>query len=390
MGARDVEFVVVGAGVLGLSAAWSLARRGREVVVCERATVGHGGSGSKGSARIFRLGYDEPGYVRLALTAERLWRRLEAESGTAILTTTGQVTFGDDLEVLTRSLAEAGAPYELLGHREVTERFPVLSVPGPAVWEPSSGVIAADRCLAALRQGIEVRQRTRVMGIDDDGRRVRVVVQSEEGRDELRASAVIVCAGPWTGPLLSGGGVGLRALATMEQVAYLAPATGVDGVSVDEVPVFVERRDPWFYGLPVRSEGLVKISLHGAGPAVVLDHLDGDEGDEGPDPELVAELNAAARRVLRGLAAEPAVTERCLYDNTADGDFVVDRRGRVVVGSGTSGHGFKFAPLLGEVLADLATGVPPGHQLGVGSEVERFRSSRLLSLGHRSGPTVHP
>src|ERR1022692_3782580 len=107
----DVEFVVVGGGVLGLSAARSLARRGRQVVVCEQATVGHGMSGSKGSARIFRLGYDDPGYVRLAMAAQRLWRQLEAESETALVTTTGQVTFGDDLDVLVVAMAEAGAPH---------------------------------------------------------------------------------------------------------------------------------------------------------------------------------------------------------------------------------------------------------------------------------------
>ena len=391
MGDRDVEFVVVGAGVLGLSAAWSLRRRRREVVVCEQGTVGHAGSGSKGSARIFRLGYDDPGYVRLALTAERLWRRLEAEGGTTLLITTGQVTFGDDLDVLTSALAEAGAPYELLRGEEVAARFPVLSVPGPAVWEPSSGVIAADRCLAALRQGIEVRQRTRVVAIDDDGRRVRIVVQSEEGGDELRASAVIVCAGPETGPLLSGGGVGLRALPTLEQVAYLAPvAADVGAVSVDDVPVFVERRHPWFYGLPVRSEGLVKISLHGAGPAVSLDQFGRAGDDEEPDPDLVADLAVAAGRVLRGLGPEPVLTERCLYDNSPDGDFVIDRLGRVVIGSGTSGHGFKFAPLLGEVLADLVTGVAPGDDLGRTADLDRFRSGRLPSLRHREGPPVHP
>jgi sarcosine oxidase len=174
-------------------------------------------------------------------------------------------------------------------------------------------------------------------------------------------------------------------------VAYLAPAAdAVEPVSVDQVPVFVERRHPWFYGLPVRSEGLVKISLHGAGPAVALDQGAADGADEQPDPGLLAELAVAAKRVLRGLGPEPVATERCLYDNSPDGDFVIDRLGSVVIGSGTSGHGFKFAPLLGEVLADLATGVPHDHHLGRAADLERFRSGRLPSLVHREGPPVHP
>jgi len=133
----DVEFAVVGAGVLGLAVARSLARRGRSVVVCEQATPGHAGSGSKGTARIFRLGYDDPGYVRLARVALRLWRELEAESGTALLTTTGQVTFGPGLDVLAEALTAAGAPALRMSGPEVTARFPAMSVTTPALFERS-------------------------------------------------------------------------------------------------------------------------------------------------------------------------------------------------------------------------------------------------------------
>jgi sarcosine oxidase len=266
-----------------------------------------------------------------------------------------------------------------------------LSVAGPALWEPTSGVLGADDALLAFRRGLDVREGTRVMAIDDDGRKVRVALASAAGRHHLRASVVVVCAGPWTGPLVAGAAVGLRARATLEQVAYLVPAApGADAVSIDDVPVFVERRQPWFYGLPVRSEGRVKVALHGAGPAVALDLLDAGRSDEGPDAGLLAELLVASRRVLRGMASDPVASERCLYDNSPDGDFVVDRQGRLVIGSGTSGHGFKFAPLLGELMADLATGSPPGNGLVNSADLERFWSSRLPSLSHREGPPVHP
>jgi sarcosine oxidase len=159
--------------------------------------------------------------------------------------------------------------------------------------------------------------------------------------------------------------------------------------AVDGLPVFVERRRPWFYGLPVASSGVMKISLHGAGPVVSLQDLaEGGDGDR-PDDVLVAELMASARRVLPGLAPEPVTTERCVYDNSPDGDFVVDRFGRVVIGAGTSGHGFKFAPLLGEVLADLATGVPHREDLGSPDDLRRFGSGRLGARQGR-GRIVHP
>lgn len=280
MSGRDAEFVIVGAGVLGLSAARSLACRGRAVLVCEQGTVGHGGAGSKGSARIFRLGYDDPGYVRLALVAQRLWRRLEAESERTLVTRTGQVSFGDRLDVLEDAMSEAGAPYESLSAPEVGERFPALSVATGAVFEPESGVIAADECLVALQEvgGIEVRERTRAVALVDDGRRVAVTVETPEGRDVVRASAVIVCGGPWTGPLVSGLGIDPQGEATLEQVAYLGPVGGPLDGALDALPVFVERRRPWFYGLPVASSGVMKISLHGAGPVVAPDDLAGGGG----------------------------------------------------------------------------------------------------------------
>jgi sarcosine oxidase len=362
----DVEFVVVGAGALGLGVARALARRGREVVVCEQAGVGHGGGGSKGSARIFRLGYDQPWYIRMAMASARLWAELEEESGTRLLVPTGQVTFGPALHLLVDSMAAAGAPCEEIAASEVAARFPMLQAGGPAVFEPASGVLVADACLAALRTAAkpEVREATRVLGLEEDGRRCSVLLETPEGRGELRATGAVVCAGPWTERLLGpGAGLGLRA--TLEQVLYVGSEAGAGAA-----PVFVERSRPWFYGLPVPDTGLVKLSLHGAGPEVAIERL--DEAPVGDDPGLVGELMEAARRVVPELAV-PVRTERCLYDNSPDTDFVLDRRGALTIGAGTSGHGFKFAPLLGELLADLATGSREWTSV---VDVGRFRPSR--------------
>jgi len=321
------------------------------VLLLERATVGHERSGSKGTSRVFRLGYDDPHYVSMAMTAKPMWRELESESGRVLLSATGQLSFGGGLGVLADAMTAAGAPFEELDAAEAALRVPSIHAGGPALFETESGVLAADQCLDALRHsaesaGARVMENNAVTSVSDDGNRVRV----HAGSETLTASAVVVCAGHWTSGLLEGTGVGLRLIPTLEQVAHLVPVTG----NPVDTPVFIERASPWVYGLPAGVTGLLKVALHGAGPVA---HPDDSPLD--PDPVLLSRLAEHTARLLPHHHVEPVSTERCFYDSTADGDFVLERVGRVVVGAGTTGHGFKFGPLLGELLADLATGASP-------------------------------
>src|ERR1700746_1347408 len=134
LGRAEVEFVIVGAGLLGLSTAWQLIRRGRDVLILERNRVGHAGCGSRGLCRIFRLGYDDPRYVQMAKQALPLWRELEADTGTGLFTNTGQLTFGPDLDGLRDGLAAAGADFDFWSRTEVSRHFPEVAPPGRAVF----------------------------------------------------------------------------------------------------------------------------------------------------------------------------------------------------------------------------------------------------------------
>lgn len=369
-----VEFAVIGGGLLGLSTARALGRRGHEVLLLERDTIGNARAGSKGSARIFRFGYDDPFYVRMALAALPMWRELEEESGRKLLSVTGQLSFGESLDLLRAAMASAGAPFEDLDRTEVARRVPALHVGAPAVFESGSGVLAADRCLAALRHAsdeskVVVTEGCRVVSLEEvDG-----LVHLETDNGTVTASVAVVCAGHWSADLLVSAGIELHLAPTLEQVAYLSPVTGNDA----EVPVFIERGDasrPWIYGLPAGSPGLLKVALHGAG---VVAHPDDSPLD--PEPRLLADLVEQCARLLPTHHPVPVSTERCFYDSSEDGDFVIDRLGGVVIGAGTSGHGFKFGPLLGELLADLATGAPPRVEL------ERFNARRPSVAAKREG-----
>ena len=351
------EVVVVGGGLLGLATGRALARRGREVIVLEQAEVGHEAGGSKGSCRIFRLGYPDAGYVTMALRAREHWRAVEDEQGQRLLKPTPHITFGPGLEAVRRAMLAAGAPCEALTAAAAAERFPVVMVDGPVLLEPDSCVISADAALRALAAAVpDLRTGVTVSDLADDGRRVTVAT----GSGSVTAGAAVVCAGPWTAGLLATAGIAVPSAATMEQVGYLAPAAG----PAPAMPIFIGHGDPEPYGLPVPGSALYKVGFHHSGPAA-----DPGRQEQGPDAGLTARLAALARRYLPGFAPDPVRAERCVYDNTPDQDFIVDRAGRVVIGSGTSGHGFKFGPLLGEWLADLATGQgdgPPSPRFAIG------------------------
>jgi len=369
----DHDFVVVGAGLLGLAAGRALASRGRDVLVLEQARIGHQGAGSHGSCRIFRLGYDDPGYVAMARAARELWRELEDESGQRILRPVPHLTFGDGLHAVMDGMQRAGAPCELLTAGEAAARFPGIAAGGPALLEPESGVIAADKALRALAGpgaglaagGLPVRAGVRVTGIEDDGRQVTI---RADGGSVLTARHVIVCAGPWTARLLATAGISVPSAPTLEQVAYLEPA----GDPPPEMPIFISHSAPPMpYGLPVPDSALYKIGLHQSGPAADPDSQGQDE-----DTGLTRQAARLAALNVPGYRPQPVRIERCIYDNTPDDDFIVDRAGRIVVGSGTSGHGFKFGPLLGGWLASLAAGDPAGFP-AAGSPASRFGLGRF-------------
>jgi sarcosine oxidase len=369
------EFVVVGGGITGLSAAWALARQGREVVLLDQAEIGHRGAGSHGSCRIFRLGYDDPAYVSLAGQARELWAELEDACGERLLLPTPQLTFGPQMALVQAAIRQAGAACELLPAQEAAARFPGVAVYGDVLFEPESAVIAADRSLATLAGLVEqagpasgIRTGARVTALADDGRGVRVSTTA----GDIKAATAIICAGPWTAGLLATAGITVPASATLEQVAYVVPVSGA--ATAPAMPIFVHYGGEFAYGLPVPGSERYKIGIHHGGPAVDPNHQDYAE-----DHGLTRRIVQAARTFLPGFDPRPVAVERCVYDNSPDTDFIVDRIGNVVVGSGTSGHGFKFGPLLGQWLAWLATSgtADLGHAGEASGLPARFAVSRF-------------
>ncbi len=365
---QDYDVIVVGAGVMGTSAARWLAKRGRGTLLLDRFELGDARASSAGPTRIFRLTYHHPDYVRMARRALDEWRDLEAEAGEPLLVTTAGLDIGPEGRSSAEALEAAGVPFAYLSVEAIRERWPALRLETgtEAFVQEDGGVCMADRTVRAQARvaaglGATVLERVRVERIVATG--TGAEVHADAGM--YRAPVVVVTAGPWAGDLLRTAGIDLPLVPSFEQVTYFA----LDDPAA--IPTLIDwtvdpPRTPYTVPNPEEPSHF-KVALHLSGPDV-----DPDARSFDPDPDRVRRVEAYA--AARFAPNRPTgATDTCLYTNTPDEDFVLDRRGPVVIGSPCSGHGFKFAPLIGRILADLATAQPAPLP------IERFLTGRFWS-----------
>jgi sarcosine oxidase len=379
-----VETIVVGGGAMGAATAWQLARRGREVVLLERWEPGHRMGASHGATRNFNVAYADPTYVAMLAEALPLWRELEAESGAELLDLVGVASHGpsDGFDDVHAALTAAGIPAEFLSAKQAAKRWPGIRFDTRVLFNEEAGRVRADASVRALHEtaaavGADVRHRTQATSIDvvDDGL-VRVASVSDAGVAEVfEARTAVVTVGAWTTKLVGAERLP-RLVVTQEQPAHFAVRDEAAAwPSFNHFPGAGDAYDYWLspvYGMLTPGEG-VKAGWHGVGPVV-----DPDARDFEAVPEQLAALQRYAREWLPGVDAEVAAPVSCTYTTTPDEHFVLDRLGPLVVGAGFSGHGFKFTPVVGRILADLADGSGPAPEL--------FAADRMIAE-HPSSPT---
>ncbi len=360
------DVIVIGLGSMGAAATEALARRGRRVLGLEQFDIPHALGAHHGQSRMFRTAYYEhPSYVPLLQRSLELWRDLEARARTDLLYLTGGLYVGPTTptgrgggELVPRSEEAARRfhlTHQVLSRAELARRFPSLHIPDDFVGllERDAGFVLPERSVGAMavlaaRQGAELRGREPVLDwtADSSGVRVRTV------RAEYIAQSLILAGGPWSAKLCRG--LGIDITITRQVLGWVQPK--VKGIfDLGRFPCWAVERDDGalYYGFPeLPWHPGFKTALHARSKA-----CDPDTVTRTATSDDEAEIREGLRRHLPNADGPLLTMGVCMYDNSPDSHFILDRHPahqNVIVGTGFSGHGFKFAPVIGEALADLA------------------------------------
>lgn len=357
------DVIVVGVGGMGSAACWQLARRGLKVLGLERFDIPHAMGSSHGVTRIIRLPYyEDPAYVPLLRRAYTLWRELEAATGRRVMHLHGSLDGGlEDGQVFQGALASArlhGLKHEVLSAAQVNDRYPGYRLPegSRAVFQPEGGYVMSELAIvahvqAAQTAGADIRAREPVLGWEARPGGEGVVVTTACGRYE--SGRLVLAAGAWMADLAPV----LRGVAVPERqvLAWLQP-TAPALFTPERFPVFnLDMAEGRYYGFPVVDIPGFKFGRYHHRE----EHMPAEAMRREVDAEDEALLRAfAARYFPQGNGATMAL-RACMFTNTPDEHFVVDlhpSHPQVVLASPCSGHGYKFCSVIGEVVADLASG----------------------------------
>lgn len=353
------DVIVIGIGAMGAATCSELARRGTHVLGLEQHGIPHSLGSSHGESRVIRICYYEnPEYVPLLRRTYELFDQLEQDSGERLHVRTGALYMGDEecdlVRGALRTAHEHDLTHEMLSHQEVIKRYPQFRLPDNhvGVWEPQAGYLLPEASICAmtrvaLEHGAQIHGHEPVIDWEEHGS--HVTVRTERGSYE--AGQVVFCAGAWTNRIL--GEIGVPLEVARHVLAWVWPGRP-ERFTADSFPVWgLDDPDGFFYyGFPLQPGRVgLKAARHYRGEPVSLDAL-----DRMPRLKDEQEIRAALTRYLPDADGPVLSMSVCMYTNSPDGHFIIDRHPtcpRAVIATGFSGHGFKFAPVVGEILSDL-------------------------------------
>ena len=367
------DAAIIGLGAMGSAAAWHLARRGVSVIGFDQFRPPHNLGSSHGESRVIREAYyEDPSYVPLVQRAYELWGELGAATDQTLLRETGALMVSEaDGLLVAGALASArqhGIPHEALTASEIRQRFPAMAAQEPMVGllEHRAALMPVAECVEAqlelaARHGAELRfdtpiERWTPTDLDD----VEAPIEIETADGTITAERLIITAGAWTSSLLRK--LELPLLVSRQVAFWMQPKGDASRFEVGRMPIVMWERGPQDFGYAMPNLGAgVKVGYHYPGAAV--DPSNYDQVVNAADEANIREWMA---RSLPDASGEVLLAETCLYTNTPDAHFLLDlhpKRPNIVVASPCSGHGFKFAPAIGESIADLALERRSDHDL---------------------------
>ena len=368
------QYVVIGAGLAGAATAWHLARAGREVTLVERSRPAARDGSSHGSARIFRYPYPDRLYTELVVRSRAGFDELETIAGRQLIAPTGSLDFGvlRNVRALARVLEKVGVDHELMSQAQARRRFPQIAIDTEVLWHPGAGVIDAETTVtvmvgAAVAAGARLLPDWPVGGVTASGSGHQV--HCVDGRS-LAAERVVVAAGGWLPslmnrlPLPDAFRATLPRLEVSQENAYHFPYRDPEMAW----PTFIHKDAAiQTYSMPGGRDAEFrgqKLAEFNAGRKMST----AANQDGRIDPANRDRVVDYVRRYLPGLVPEPYAETTCLFTNTPTEDFVIDGVDGITLVSACSGHGAKFAPLIGELAAAAATGddaaVPARFRVG--------------------------
>jgi sarcosine oxidase len=373
---ESYDVIVLGLGGMGSATAYHLATRGKRVLGVEQFQPAHAMGSSHGRTRIIRQAYFEhPAYVPLLLRAYELWRHIESETGKQLLLLPGGLMMGaSDSEVVRgslRSAQEHGLPHEVIDAAEIRRRYPLFRIPDDtiALFERAAGLVFCEAAVSAHLQaaaaaGATLRfgETVRSWSVADSGE-----VKVATSRGECLADQLVITPGPWAPKLLAG--VGLPLIVERQVLLWFQPPGGIDAFQPDRFPIYIWQREAGAipYGFPAVDgprDG-VKISFY---RKPVTEICSAETVDRNIRDDDLADIRLILREFLPTLDGELVAATTCLYTLTPDLNFVIGAHPdhpQVKIAAGFSGHGFKFCPVVGEILANLVISGRAGHDIGL-------------------------
>ena len=365
---KTYDVAVIGAGTMGSAAAYHLTKRGARVIAFEQFQIVHEQGSHSGSTRIIRHAYFEsPDYVPLVLRSDELWQELARESGRTVLVRTGGLDMGPSNSTLVRGALEAcqkhGLDYQQLSSKEMMGRWPQFAIPAEweACFDPQAGFLLVNDCIQshieqAAKRGAEIRENENVLSYAQQNGHFWI----RTTKDRYEAGKMIFCAGSWTSQILSE--LHLPLIVKRKALVWLKPRNARD-FALDRFPVFLaEVPSGILYGFPIFQHEGVKVANHNfEGPEISPDTV-----DRTFHPNDVGDVREFVRAHMPGLTTEILDGKICLYTITPDADFILDMHPdneKILIAAGFSGHGFKFASVMGEILADLCLNGKTKHPI---------------------------